>query len=72
MPNRSPSSSAAAELSWHGLPVDVAEATRIIEDAVGPRPADEADALARQEAADAEVLQPHRPGRRSTSGTPPT
>lgn len=53
-----------AELSYRGLPVDVDEATRIIADAVGPRPADEADADRRRDARDAEVLRHLGPGAR--------
>ena len=51
-----------AELSWHGLPVDVEEATRIIVDAVAERPRDEAHALELQQARDAEVLRHLPPG----------
>lgn len=46
-----------AELSVGGLPVDVAEAERIIGDAVGPRPRDDAEADARRIARDADVLR---------------
>ncbi|NNE13111.1 MAG: DNA polymerase I, partial [Ilumatobacter sp.] len=51
-----------AELEVHGLPIDVAEAGRIIEDAVGPKPADDAEAADLQRARDAAVLQHVEPG----------
>jgi DNA polymerase-1 len=53
-----------AELSGRGLPIDVAEATRIIADAVGPRPTDEADAERRRVERDDEVLRHLGPGPR--------
>ena len=53
-----------AELTAHGLPFDVDEATRIIADAVGPRPADEADADRRRVERDDEVLRHLGPGPR--------
>jgi DNA polymerase-1 len=49
-----------AELSCAGLPVDVAEAERIIADAIGPRPRDEVEAEARRVARDVAVLE-HAP-----------
>lgn len=51
-----------AELEIHGLPIDVAEARRIISDAVGPRPANdrEADELRRRR--DDDVLRHLDPG----------
>ena len=51
-----------AELARHGLPIDVEEATRIIADAVGPRPASEADAEQRRRERDAAVLAHLDPG----------
>ncbi len=53
-----------AELSWHGLPIDVDEAVRIISEAVGPRPADEAEANELQRRRDEEVLRHAPPGLR--------
>jgi len=53
-----------AELTYRGLPLDVEEATRIIADAVGPRPADEADAERSREARDLAVLAHLGPGPR--------
>lgn len=53
-----------AELSVDGLPIDVAEATRIIAEAVGPRPTDEADAERRRVERDEEVLRHLGPGPR--------
>lgn len=53
-----------AELTAHGLPVDVADAVRIIADAVGPRPDDEADADRRRAERDEEVLRHLGPGPR--------
>ncbi|MEO6570694.1 MAG: DNA polymerase [Ilumatobacteraceae bacterium] len=54
--------SLCAELAIEGLPVDDAEIHRIIAEAVGPRPADERDALAAQRARDADVLRHLDPG----------
>ena len=51
-----------AELQANGLPLDVDEATRIIGEAVGPRPADEAEAEDLRRARDAEVLRHLEPG----------
>lgn len=51
-----------AELTVEGLPVDVAEAERIIGAAVGERPRDEADAAALRSARDDEVLRLAPPG----------
>lgn len=51
-----------AELQAHGLPFDVAEAEHIISDAVGPRPADEAESDVFRRARDAEVLRHLEPG----------
>ncbi len=45
------------ELAVHGLPIDLAEAERIIAEAAGPRPADRAEELAAQAARDDEVLR---------------
>lgn len=53
-----------AELSHRGLPFDAAEATRIIADAVGPRPVDEADAERRRAERDQVVLAHLGPGPR--------
>lgn len=53
-----------AELTANGLPVDVDEAIRIIADAVGDRPSDEADAERRRVARDDEVLRHLGPGPR--------
>lgn len=53
-----------AELTQHGLPIDVDEATRIISEAIGPRPTDEADADRRRVARDDEVLRHLGPGAR--------
>lgn len=53
-----------AELSHRGLPLDVDEAERIIADAVGPRPRDDAEAERRRVARDEEVLQHLDPGAR--------
>ena len=53
-----------AELTAHGLPFDVAAATSIIADAVGPRPTDEADADRRRVERDDEVLRHLGPGPR--------
>ncbi|HSJ91637.1 MAG TPA: DNA polymerase [Ilumatobacter sp.] len=53
-----------AELTARGLPFDVDEATRIIADAVGPRPVDEADADRRRIARDDDVLRHLGPGPR--------
>ena len=52
-----------AELTIDGLPIDVAEAERIIGEAVGPRPRDDADAERRRRERDAEVLRHAPPGR---------
>jgi DNA polymerase-1 len=46
-----------AELSLRGLPIDVVEATRIIEGAIGSRPSDDAHALELQRVRDNAVLQ---------------
>ncbi len=46
-----------AELEVHGLPIDVDEAIRIIAEAVGPRPSDEAEAEKRRHERDAAVLR---------------
>lgn len=46
-----------AELEQHGLPVDVDEAVRIISEAVGPRPADEAEADEMRRERDRHVLR---------------
>jgi DNA polymerase-1 len=46
-----------AELTHDGLPIDVDEAVRIISDAIGPRPADDAEAQAAQVDRDAAVLR---------------
>lgn len=51
-----------AELSLRGLPIDVGEATRIISEAVGPRPRDDGNALELQRARDREVLRHVEPG----------
>ncbi|MFW2336183.1 DNA polymerase [Ilumatobacter sp.] len=51
-----------AELEVHGLPIDVAAATRIIADAVGSRPSDERDAAAQRHRRDEAVLQHLDPG----------
>lgn len=51
-----------AELSRHGLPIDVEEAERIIDSAVGPRPRDASQAAASQRARDELVLQHAPPG----------
>lgn len=51
-----------AELSLHGLPVDVDEATRIIAEAVGPRPTDDAHATELQRGRDADVTRHLGPG----------
>lgn len=51
-----------AELSIEGLPIDVAEATRIITDAVGPRPPDDRHALEQQRERDRAVLAHLEPG----------
>ncbi|MAT04914.1 MAG: DNA polymerase I [Acidimicrobiaceae bacterium] len=51
-----------AELSAHGLPFDVAEAERIIGDAVGPRAIDERTEVEARAARDAEVLRHLGPG----------
>ncbi len=51
-----------AELEVHGLPIDVAEATRIIAEAVGPRPADDRDAEELRRARDDQVLRHLDPG----------
>jgi DNA polymerase I len=53
-----------AELTARGLPFDVDEATRIIADAVGPRPVDEADADRRRIERDDDVLRHLGPGPR--------
>lgn len=53
-----------AELTQRGLPIDVAEATRIIADAVGPRPSDEVDADRCRAARDADVVRHLGPGPR--------
>lgn len=53
-----------AELSASGLPVDVTEAERIIAEAVGPRPRDEAEAERHRAERDAEVLRHLGPGPR--------
>lgn len=53
-----------AELTERGLPIDVEEATRIIADAVGPRPADDADAERRRDERDREVVRHLGPGPR--------
>lgn len=45
-----------AELAHDGLPIDMAEAERIIGDAVGPRPRNEREADERRRARDAEVM----------------
>lgn len=52
-----------AELSVDGLPIDVAEAERIIGDAIGPRPRSEAEADERRIARDSAVLEHAPPGR---------
>jgi DNA polymerase I len=52
-----------AELTVDGLPVDVREAERIIGDAIGPRPRDDAEAEERRDARDAAVLEHAPPGR---------
>jgi DNA polymerase I len=63
------SESAAAllcvELAATGLPVDRPTIERLIEEAVGPRPDDEAHAARTRRARDIEVLR-HAPGREST------
>jgi DNA polymerase-1 len=51
-----------AELNVEGLPIDVGEAERIIADAVGPRPADEAAAEAGRRQRDADVVRHLGPG----------
>ena len=51
-----------AELTANGLPVDVAEAERIIGEAVGPRPRDGSEALDGQRRRDEAVLQHLGPG----------
>jgi DNA polymerase-1 len=51
-----------AELSLHGLPIDVDEANRIITDAVGPRPSDDVHALELQRARDDAVVDHLGPG----------
>ena len=53
-----------AELTANGLPFDVAEATRIIRDAVGDRPTDDAAAERRRVERDDEVLRHVGPGPR--------
>lgn len=52
-----------AELTVDGLPVDVAEAERIIGDAIGARPRDEAEAEERRVARDTAVIEHAPPGR---------
>ena len=63
------SESAAAvmclELRRDGLPIDRARTEQLLADAVGPRPATDADELATRRARDALVLR-HVPGREST------
>lgn len=51
-----------AELSLGGMPIDVTEATRIIAEAVGPRPLDDGHALELQAARDAAVVTLLGPG----------
>ena len=51
-----------AELSVQGLPIDIDEAERIIHAAVGPRPRDGTQTLARQAERDARVLRHLGPG----------
>ncbi len=51
-----------AELAAHGLPIDVTEATRIIAEAVGPRPADDGEAESLRQQRDVEVLRHLDPG----------
>jgi DNA polymerase-1 len=46
-----------AELERHGLPIDVVEATRIIGEAIGPRPADDAEADEMRSERDRAVLR---------------
>ncbi|WP_298989150.1 DNA polymerase [uncultured Pseudokineococcus sp.] len=46
----------AAELAHGGLPLDAAEAARVVEGVVGPRPRDEAEAARQRAARDAPVL----------------
>src|SRR5215212_7826098 len=46
-----------AELERDGLPIDIAEAERIIGEAVGPRPADEQEAERNRRARDAQVTR---------------
>ncbi len=53
-----------AELAHHGLPIDEAEATRIITEAAGPRPASRAEEEVEQARRDDEVLQHLDPGQR--------
>ncbi len=52
-----------AELAHHGLPVDEAEAVRIIAEAAGPRPDTRSDEVAEQDRRDAEVLKHLTPRR---------
>ncbi|GAC1609959.1 MAG: bifunctional 3'-5' exonuclease/DNA polymerase [Mycobacteriales bacterium] len=47
----------AVELGRDGLPVDLAAATELLTDVIGPRPADLAEELARRVKRDAEVLR---------------
>lgn len=51
-----------AELEVQGLPIDVTEATRIIVEAVGPRPTDDADADDLRRRRDDDVLRHVDPG----------
>lgn len=51
-----------AELAHHGLPIDEAEATRIITEAAGPRPASRSEEEAEQARRDEEVLRHLDPG----------
>jgi DNA polymerase-1 len=51
-----------AELTRDGLPIDVAEAERIIAEAIGPRPGSEAEADESRRRRDAEVLSHVEPG----------